>query len=604
MSPATEIARQWWKESVIYQIYPASFKDSNGDGWGDIKGITSKLDYLKELGVEILWLSPIYKSPRADMGYDISDYEDIDPTYGTLQDVDELISELKKREMKLMMDLVVNHTSNEHSWFLESKSSKSSPKRDWYIWKPAKYDADGNRQPPNNWCQLLGDANSGWTWDEGTQEYYLSLFTPEQPDLNWENEAVREAVHDVLRFWLDRGASGFRMDVINLISKDQRFPDAEVTNPKQKYQIGDKYFANGPRLHEFLREMNDKVLSKYDTITVGEMPFVEDEDEILKIVHPDRKELNMIFIFAIVNVDQSERGSMYGQHEWKRSAVRRVLAGHEKTMTERGGWNSLFIENHDCPRSVSRYVNDSDEHREHGAKLLALMMTTLSGTLYIYQGQELGQRNFPLEWDIDEYKDIASINFWKKAQAMHQGKPDEKELLLKAKRGLNRKARDNARAPVQWTAEAPNAGFAAPDVKPWMRVNDDYPTVNAEAQMKAGSTGTLSVRQFWKRALEARKAHKDAFVYGSFELLGDDHEDDPVFAYLRRGKESGWAVVLNFSDRDIKWQIPANAKVKQWVAGSYDPGNVDKPLSGEVVLKPWEGILGQLKLDQVAATKL
>lgn len=265
----------WWKESVVYQIYPASFLSTgsgNAPGWGDIRGITSKLDYLKHLGVDVVWTSPIFKSPQVDMGYDISDYKDIDPRYGTLDDVDELILELKKRDMRLMMDLVVNHTSDQHAWFLDSRSSKTSSKRDWYIWQPAKYDEQGNRQPPNNWGMILGDANSAWTWDEKTQEYYLALFTPEQPDLNWRNPELRAAVHDVLRFWLDRGASGYRMDVINLISKVEGYPDAPIGNPNAQYQPGEKHFANGPHLHEYLQEINDKVLSKYDTITVGEMP--------------------------------------------------------------------------------------------------------------------------------------------------------------------------------------------------------------------------------------------------------------------------------------------------------------------------------------------
>jgi oligo-1,6-glucosidase len=584
----------WWKESVIYQIYPASFKDSNRDGWGDITGITSKLDYLKDLGVDIIWLSPIYKSPKADMGYDISDYEDIDPTYGTLSDVDHLISELKKRDMKLMMDLVVNHTSNEHPWFLESKSSKSSPKRDWYIWKPAKFNEKGERVPPNNWSQLLGEINCAWTWDEGSQEYYLSLFTPEQPDLNWENPAVRAAVHSVLRFWLDRGASGFRMDVINLISKNQAFPDGAVIAPDHVYQPGDKFFANGPRLHEYLREINDKVLSHYDTITVGEMPFVRDEGEIMRIVHPDRNELNMIFIFEIVDVDNVPGQYRMTEHRWKRSAIRRVMARWQRLMADKGGWNSLFIENHDNPRSVSRYVSDSDKHRALGAKLLALMMTTSKGTLYIYQGQELGQRNVPLDWDVTEYKDIESINYWKKMGAMYRGTPQEEEKMAEAKRILQLKARDHSRTPVQWTAESPNAGFTDKDVKPWMRVNDDYPSVNAEAQMSERLDGNLSVRQFWKRGLASRKEHKEAFVYGDFELLGDgDDEDDPVFAYKRVGKDSAWVVVLNFSEGERKWMVSENVEVKQWVAGNYVPGKVEKPLSEELVLQPWEGILGR-----------
>lgn len=377
-------------------------------------GITEKLDYLKDLGVDVIWVSPIYKSPQADMGYDIADYEDIDPSYGTLADVDNLIKEIKKRDMKLVMDLVVNHTSEQHAWFLDSRSSKESSKRDWYIWKPAKYDTDGNRQPPNNWAQILGEANSAWTWDEKTQEYYLSLFTPEQPDLSWENPAVREAVHDVLRFWLDRGVSGFRMDVINLISKVQSFDDAEITVKDNKYQPGDKFYANGPRLHEFLKNINRQVLSKYDTLTVGEMPFIRDEDEIIRVVGAQNEELNMIFAFDIVDIDNVPGDFKYTLHPWDARDLKEIINRLQRLMLERDGWNSIFIENHDQPRSISRYTDDSDGLREYGAKLLCLMQTTLAGTLYVYQGEEIGMRNVPPSWEPSEYKDIESINFFKK----------------------------------------------------------------------------------------------------------------------------------------------------------------------------------------------
>ena len=329
---------KWWKESTVYQIYPASFQSTGSgsvSGWGDIKGITSRLDYLKELGVDIVWTSPIYKSPQVDMGYDISDYNDVDPRYGKLEDVDELIAGLKQRDMKLMMDLVVNHTSDMHQWFLESRSSKTNPKRDWYIWQPPKYDKDGNRQPPNNWFMILGEAHSAWTWDEKTQEYYLSLFTPEQVDLNWRNPEVRAAVHDILRFWLDKGVAGFRMDVINLISKVEGYPEAEVVDPDLPYQPGHKLYANGPHMHEYLREMNDKVLSKYDSITVGEMPFVDDTEEILRVVGEDRKELNMIFIFDLVDIDRDASGIRWGTTKWTVDDMRKILSKWQTVMRER-----------------------------------------------------------------------------------------------------------------------------------------------------------------------------------------------------------------------------------------------------------------------------
>ncbi|KAJ4368401.1 hypothetical protein N0V83_006758 [Neocucurbitaria cava] len=569
---------RWWKEAVVYQIYPASFLDSNGDGWGDVPGITQKLDYLKDLGVDVIWVSPIYKSPQADMGYDIADYEDIDPSYGTLADVDNLIKEVKKRDMKLVMDLVVNHTSDEHAWFLDSRSSKGSAKRDWYIWKPAKYDADGNRQPPNNWAQILGEANSAWTWDEKTQEYYLSLFTPEQPDLNWENPAVREAVHNILRFWLDRGASGFRMDVINLISKVQTFPDADVVVKDNKYQPGDKYYANGPRLHEWLKELNRNVLSKYDTITVGEMPFVRDEDEIMRVVGAESEELNMIFSFDLVDIDNVPGDFKFTLHPWDASDLKRILNRLQRLMLERDGWNSLFVENHDQPRSISRYTDDSDEWRDYGAKLLCLMQTTLAGTLYVYQGEEIGMRNVPTSWGPEEYKDIESINFFKKYRDLYPNDPEKQALAAKI---LQRKARDSARTPMQWSSD-PQAGFTTTS-KPWMRVNDDYTTINAAAQLSNPNPapGTLSVHAFWKRALANRKQEKDVFVYGDFEML--DMEDKKVVAFRRWSKEKAFVTVLNLSGEKVVWEGLGKLKVGKWVAGNYDERELEGRAVGEVL---------------------
>lgn len=543
------------------------------------------------------------------MGYDIADYEDIDPSYGTLADVDNLINEIKKRDMKLVMDLVVNHTSEEHAWFLDSRSSKESSKRDWYIWKPAKYDADGNRQPPNNWAQILGEANSAWTWDEKTQEYYLSLFTPEQPDLNWENPAVRDAVHDVLRFWLDRGVSGFRMDVINLISKVQTFPDADVTVKENKYQPGDKYYANGPRLHEFLKEINRKVLSKYDTITVGEMPFVRNEDEIIRVVGAQNEELNMIFSFDLVDIDNVPGDFKYTLHPWDASDLKRILNRLQRLMLERDGWNSLFVENHDQPRSVSRYTDDSDEWREYGAKLLALMQTTLAGTLYVYQGEEIGMRNVPESWGQEEFKDIESINFFKKYIQLRPNflhhkltipryrdlYPNDQEKQALARKIIQRKSRDNARTPVQWTSE-PHGGFTAPSSKPWMRVNDDYKTVNTAVQIENStpSPGTLSVHAFWKRALSNRKQNKDVFVYGDFEML--DMEDRKVVAFRRWSEKSSFVTVLNLSGEKVTWEKLGDLKVKKWVAGNYDERELaGRALGGKVELRPWEGLLGMLE---------
>jgi oligo-1,6-glucosidase len=574
---------KWWKESVVYQIYPASFQDTNGDGWGDVKGIKSRLDYLKSLGVDVVWTSPIYRSPQADMGYDIADYLDIDPAYGTLADVDELIAELKKRGMKLMMDLVVNHTSNMHEWFLESRSSKSNPKRDWYIWKPPRV-VDGNPQPPNNWAQILGEANSAWTYDEKTGEYYLSVFTPEQPDLNWENPEVRQAVWDVMHFWLNRGCAGFRMDVINMISKVPTYPDAEIVlDPAtHKYQPGTKYFVNGPKMHDYMREMYREVLSKHDTITVGEMPGVSDENEILQTVGANAGELNMIFIFDLVDIDKPN--VRMALKSWDIPEMKSIISRWQRCMIDQDGWNSVFIENHDNPRSVSRYTDDSDELRDKGAKLLALMQTTLGGTLFVYQGEEIGIRNAPTSWDIDEeYKDIETINYWKKCKELYK---DDPEKLALGRKVIHMKARDHSRTPMQWNTET-NAGFST--VKPWMRVMDDYKTINAETQMH-DKGAELSTWQFWQRGLKDRKEHADVFVYGDYEELKSDSN---VFAYLRASQfGEKWVVILNFSGEAQQFDV---MEMEFWACSNYGSDRPDKSTKGMVSLKPWEGLLGKVK---------
>ncbi|OAL36974.1 hypothetical protein AYO20_03743 [Fonsecaea nubica] len=610
-TPSTYATPKWWKEAVIYQIYPSSFQDSNGDGWGDVKGITSRLDYLKELGIDIVWTSPIYKSPQADMGYDIADYKAIDPIYGSLDDVDTLIAELKKRDMKLMMDLVVNHTSNMHPWFLESRSSRTNPKRDWYIWKPPKSVSDaGVPEPPNNWAQILGEANSAWTYDTGTGEYYLSIFTPDQPDLNWENPDVREAVWEVMRFWLDRGVAGFRQDVINMISKVPTYPDAPVVlDPlTHKYQPGTQFFVNGPKLHDYLGEMHREVLSKYDTITVGEMPGVSDEDEILRTVGAEAGELNMIFIFDVVDIDKPN--VRMALKPWDVKELKSIITRWQRCMIERDGWNTVFIENHDNPRSVTRYTDDSDGLRDKGAKLLALMQTTLGGTLFVYQGEEIGMRNAPRDWDIDEeYKDIETINYWRKCQQIYKNDPAQ---LDQARNIIHLKARDHARTPFQWD-RSDNAGFCRSGVKPWMRVMDDYKDgINAEDQMKAvssnkhkpnnqdgeegqGEDEELSTWQFWQRGIRERKTHAAAFVYGDYEELSPSDPD--VLAYLRTSASGSdrWLVVLNFSGKHVEWTVPTTTKVDSWVCGTYTSGQPRKPRESQIPLRPWEGLLAKCR---------
>ncbi|THW85969.1 alpha-glucosidase [Aureobasidium pullulans] len=582
--------RVWWKESVVYQIYPASFRDTNGDGFGDVRGITSKLDYLKNLGV--------YKSPQVDMGYDISDYMDIDPKYGSLTDVDELIAELAKREMKLMMDLVVNHTSDQvsdfshshvaskltvhqHSWFLDSRSSIDHPKRDWYFWRKGRVEKDGKLGPPNNWCRTLDTTKSAWQWDEKTQEYYLSIFSPEQPDLNWDNDEVRSAVHDILRFWLDRGVCGFRMDVIDHISKVQSLPDAKKTIPGQYYQPGNEFFANGPRLYEFLNEMK-KVLDEYDTMTVGEMPFINNEDQIIETVGLQGP-LNMVFLFKLLNMDNEPGQSKWSYHEWDATDMKRIHERTQRLMIDRDGWNAIFNENHDGPRSISRFADDSDEWRAYSAKMLCTKAATLGGTEYIYQGQELGMRNIPPDWTIEEYKDIESQNYWSAASTQYA---NNHRKLDYARKLLQLKARDHTRTPMQWDS-SPNGGFCKADVKPWMRVNDDYTAINAATQLKDPE----SVFAYWKRCLEFRQKHKDTFIYGGFEVL--DPEDKDVVAFVRFSEHESYVTVTNFTGKHVNWSGLGDVKVKEWVMGNYGVDDHNKDLSSTVYLKPWEGIIGK-----------
>ncbi|KAJ7910140.1 glycoside hydrolase family 13 protein [Mycena leptocephala] len=570
----------WWKDAAIYQIYPISFFDSNGDGIGDLNGIASKLDYLKDLGVDVLWLSPIYRSPLADMGYDISDYRNIDPRYGTLEDWDRLLAGVHARGMKLMMDLVVNHTSDEHEWFIESKSSKTSPKRDWYIWRPPRYDEAGNRHPPNNWEAVF--QGSVWEYDSNTNEYYLHLYLSKQPDLNWENPEVRQAVWDLMTFWVDRGCDGFRMDVINLISKVDGLPDAPVTIPGDEYQDASPFFANGPHVHEYIQEMNLKVLSKHDLITVGETPFTHSAAELAKYVLPANKELNMVFQFELIDLDspRTAQRTPFIHRPWKLSEFKEIVTRWQRFERDAGFWNAVFIENHDQARSISRWGNDSEEWRAVSAKLLAMLEVTLGGTQYVFQGEELGLKNFPRAWGIEEYKDVASQNWYheileKRKRESGKDEVDMNDILD----GLSKKARDHGRVPMQWNSSA-HAGFTTGT--PWMRVNEDYETWNAAAQVD----DEKSVRAFWKRALQLRKDHK-VLIYGDFTILAPENEE--VFAYTRSYQNAHALILLNFTSRQVVFALPQD---KNWsklglAFGNY-AGIPDGQMS-EVELKAYEG---------------
>ncbi|KZP22101.1 glycoside hydrolase family 13 protein [Athelia psychrophila] len=582
--------RAWWKSAVVYQIYPISFCDTNADGLGDLNGITSKLDYLRDLGVDVLWLSPIYPSPLADMGYDIADYTSIDGRYGTLADWDRLLAGCHERGMKLMMDLVVNHTSDEHAWFKESRDGGkvNNPKRDWYIWRPPKYDAQGNRQPPNNWKSIF--QGSAWEYDEPSNEYYLHLYVTKQPDLNWDNPEVREAVWGVMKFWIDRGSDGFRMDVINLISKTPGLPDAPITNPQEEYQNAFEYFANGPKVHEYIKEMHSRVLSKHDLITVGEAPFTHSTDQLAPYVLPANKELNMVFQFQLMDLDaphpdpakpkQDEyRHDPLEWQQWELKEMKTIVGRWQGLKRDEGFWNSLYIENHDQSRSVSRFGNDSPAWRAVSAKLLALLQITQTGTLYVYQGEEIGLKNFPRSWSVEEYKDVASINYWNSQQRKKEsgGKDVDMSDILD---GMQKKARDHARVPMHWDASL-HAGFTTGD--PWMRVNDDYAeTWNAAAQVNDDA----SVWSFWKTALATRKEH-EVLVYGDFKIVAFEHED--VFAYTRTLGETTALVLLNFKEKVVKFPLEEVGSIDGFklVLGNYTA--VAALTQGDVTLREYEG---------------
>ncbi|KAJ5186069.1 hypothetical protein N7491_006061 [Penicillium cf. griseofulvum] len=574
---STANSRTWWKESSVYQIYPASFKDSNGDGIGDIPGIISELDYIKALGVDIVWLSPILQSPQVDMGYDVSDYYQINPPYGNLKDVDMLIEGLHARGLKYVMDLVVNHTSDQHEWFKQSRSSKESKFRDWYIWKKPKYSADGVRQPPNNWGSYFG--GSAWEYDEKTDEYYLHLFATEQPDLNWEHPDVRAAVHQIMRYWLDKGVNGFRMDVINFISKDQRFPDAPV-DPSKTYPEGSEYYACGPRLHEYLQDMG-KILEEYDAFSVGEMPSVYDPAEILNAVGFDRQELGMAFQFEIMDLDHGLEGK-FSPGKLRLKDLKSVVTKWQSFMYENNGWNALYLENHDQGRSISRFASGEPEYRALSGKMLATFLGLQSGTPFVYQGQELGLVNIPDSWGIEKFRDLEAINFW---EEFIREKPDLHEQILKE---MRLKSRDNARLPMQW-GPGKFAGFTSGATAPWIDVNDDYQTWNAASQISDPS----SVFQYWAKILGLRKMWVEVFVYGSFTLIDESHDD--LFVYSRCFEQTTAVVVTNFSSKEVDWLVPSQlSQVLTYgtiLVDNYEGRKSIENTGGKVTVRPFEAFV-------------
>lgn len=533
----------WWKDATFYQVYPASFKDSNGDGWGDLPGLISEIDYLHDLGVDVIWVSPIFESPQKDMGYDVSDYQKIYAPYGSIEDVDTLVRESHNRGIKVILDLVVNHTSMEHPWFKESRSSKDNPKRNWYIWKPARYDADGKRHPPTNWRGYF--ACPTWTWDEHTQEYYLHLYAPDQPDLNWENADCREAIYEeTMRFWLDRGVDGFRIDTVNKYSKRQDFVDAPISDTSLPHQPAPEMWCNGPRIHEYIREMNQKALAPYNAVSVGELSNTPHPSQVIPYVSEAAGELDMVFEFSVIRLGTGNiLGGKYIYQPFPLSRLKSLTQTWQGFIEGTDAWTTAFCENHDNGRAVSRFGDTSTpELWARSAKTIALWQTTLTGTLFLYQGQEIGMTNMPTSWGIDEYKDIEAINFY--AEAVDSG---DEERIQATLHGLSILARDHSRIPFQWDDSA-YAGFTTADAttKPWMRVHDDYRDINVAKQRKDPS----SVLNFYKRMLQLRKQHSDLFVHGSFSLL--DPDDEAVFSYVKAGSQPGRkaVVVMNMSRED------------------------------------------------------
>lgn len=552
--------QSWWKESVVYQIYPRSFKDSNGDGIGDLQGIIEKLDYLKELGVDIIWLSPVYKSPNDDNGYDVSDYQDIMDEFGTMADWEHLIQEIHDREMKLMMDLVVNHSSDEHHWFLEAKKSQDNPYRNYYIWRKGK---DGKE--PTNWESFF--SGSAWEYDETTDEYFLHLFSKKQPDLNWENPKLRREVYDMMNWWIDKGVDGFRMDVINLISKAgyQNAPNLEG----KKYASGAEYFFNGPKIHEYLQEMNKEVLSK-GVVTVGETPGVDVEQAKL-YTGSDRNELNMVFQFEHMDLD-SGPGGKWDLRPLKLKDLRDNFTKWQKGL-EGEGWNSLYLNNHDQPRMVSRFGNDG-KYRVESAKMLATFLHTLQGTPYIYQGEEIGMTNVKFD-SIEEYKDIETLNMYN--EKVKENNEDEAKVM----ESIYVKGRDNARTPVQWNASE-HAGFTTGT--PWIAVNPNYKEVNVEQAVADQD----SIFHYYKKLIKLRKEN-DVIVYGTYDVLHDDHEQ--IYTYTRTLKKEKLLVILNFSDHRPEFKLPEDMICRDVEVLISNYAQPEEPDVTSIKLRPYEAVV-------------
>ena len=528
---------KWWKNVVVYQIYPKSFKDSNGDGIGDLKGIISKIPYLGELGIGAIWLSPVCKSPQADNGYDISDYQDIDPMFGNVDDMEELIEEAKKYNIRIMMDLVLNHTSNKHRWFEEAKKSKDNPYHDYYVWRDGEEGVE-----PNDMKGVFG--GSAWEWVPEIKQYYFHQFLPEQPDLNWDNPKVRREIYDMILWWMDKGVGGFRLDVIDQIAKE---PDKKIT-------------INGPRLQEYFHELSKETFQKGDLITVGEA-WGADIERAKLYSNPDGSEFSMVFQFEHIGLDQQE-----GKEKWDLAPLpfiklKQIMTRWQKEL-HGCGWNSLFWNNHDLPRIVSRWGNDG-EFRAESAKMLAILLHGMQGTPYIYQGEEIGMTN--VKYDIDDYRDVEIHNMYNERIAAGYTK---EEVM----RSIYAKGRDNARTPMQWNDEK-NAGFT--DGTPWIKVNDNYNEINAKAQVNDPD----SIFNCYKKLIQFRKEYS-VLVDGDFDLLLEN--DENIFAYQRKNDKQTMVVVCNFFDKTIEMPLEDEVKDMQILLASYSG------IEDTSVLRPYE----------------
>ena len=582
--------RQWWKEAVVYQVYPRSFNDANGDGIGDLKGITEKLPYLAKLGINVIWLSPVFDSPNVDNGYDISDYFAIMSDFGTMEDFDEMLETAHKHGIKILMDLVANHTSDEHPWFKESRSSKDNPYRDYYIWKdPKGFDEDGNPIPPNNWASEFGGP--AWEWDEATGQFYLHIFFKEQPDLNWENEKVREDLYSMVRWWLDKGVDGFRLDAINIISKPEGYPDDPSTDYEKHTSSIPFVITNGTMVHPWMKELTRETFSRYDVMTVGETSATSPEDAKLWAGY-HTGELNMIFHFDQMGVDNDPNGKLGGKWSYapyKLTELKRILNDWQTTL-EGNAWGSLYWNNHDQPRVVSRFGNDSDEFRTLSAKQLATTLHFMQGTPYIYQGEELGMTNVKFD-SIEDYRDGDSIRFYEDMHVDHKRLSHEEAM-----QAIYIKGRDNARTPVQWDASA-NGGFSPEGVTPWIAVNPNYPAINAEAVLADED----SIFYHYQQLVALRRGKlKDLMVYASFAPVDSvqvpHDEDEAVYAYTRTGGADGspanesLLVVSNFTAEEQERDFAVLAEAREagarveLVSSNYkdDAGSTLRPYEAKV----------------------